>query len=112
MGIKSFFSRIFGGDKPENASSNPTPQDDSTPPERIGPNGEYDQSGLAKRVAIAFDENPDTQDFEQLWVAQTGSAVVLKGEIPAQDDLDRLVNIAMGVNGATEVNTDGVTIAG
>ncbi|MDY7007672.1 MAG: BON domain-containing protein [Cyanobacteriota bacterium] len=110
MGIKSFFSRIFGGDKPENAAANPAPQDESTPPERVGPNGEYDQSGLAKRVAIAFDDDPDTQDFENLWVAQTGSTVVLKGEVPTQEDLDQLVNIASGVNGATEVNTDEVSV--
>lgn len=112
MGITSFFSRIFGGNKPEDASTDPTPQDESTPPERIGPNGEYDQSGLAKRVAIAFDEDSDIQDFDSLWVAQTGSTVVLKGEVPTQEDLDRLVAIAEGINGATEVKTNEVTITG
>ncbi|MBK4731891.1 BON domain-containing protein [Oxynema sp. CENA135] len=88
------------------------PEDPSTPPERLGLNGEYDQSGLAKRVALALDQNPDTDDFERLWVAQTGGTVVLKGEVPSQEDLDRVVNVASGVYGATGVNTDEVTITG
>lgn len=66
MGINSFFSRIFGGDKPENASTDPTPKALSTPTEHICPKGKSDQSGLAKRLPLAFDQAPDTQDFDNL----------------------------------------------
>ncbi|HEY9751290.1 MAG TPA: BON domain-containing protein [Allocoleopsis sp.] len=80
------------------------------PPERVGLNGEYDQSGLAKRVALAFDEDPQLNDIETLYVAQTGGTVVLKGKVPSQDILNRMVSVARGVNGATGVETNQVEI--
>ncbi|HEY9805848.1 MAG TPA: BON domain-containing protein, partial [Candidatus Obscuribacterales bacterium] len=79
-------------------------------PERVGLNGEYDQSGLAKRVALAFDEDPQLDDVETLYVAQTGGTVVLKGKVPSQDILNRMVSVARGVNGATGVETNQVEI--
>ncbi|OAB59530.1 phospholipid-binding protein [Phormidium willei BDU 130791] len=81
------------------------------PPERVGLDGKYDQSGLAKRVVRAFDDNPDTNDIETIWVAQLGTKVVLKGTVPAQADLDRLVGIAEGVEGASEVDTSEVEVS-
>ncbi|MCC3404324.1 MAG: BON domain-containing protein [Microcoleus sp. PH2017_10_PVI_O_A] len=80
------------------------------PPERMGLNGEYDQSGLAKRVAQAFDANPDVADIETVYVAQHGSTVVLKGTVPSQEIVSTLVTIARGVNGATGVETNQVTV--
>jgi hypothetical protein len=67
--IMGWLKRLFGLEKPENAEVNPTPQlvpqasnatfaPETIPPstatqaiplERLGLNGEYDQSGLAKR---------------------------------------------------------------
>jgi len=82
------------------------------PPERVGLFGEYDQSGLAKRVVAAFDADDELDDEERLWVAQTGGKVVLKGEVSSQDILDKMVDVAMGVDGSTEVDTDQVTIVG
>lgn len=82
----------------------------SIPPERVGLNGEYDQSGLAKRVALAFDEDSNLDDIETLYVAQTGTTVVLKGRVPNQQILDKMVSVAKGVNGATAVDTSQVTI--
>ncbi len=114
MGITNFFSRLFGGDPPEAPATDEkigqVAQEQSIPPEKVGPDGEYDQSGLAKRVALAFDQNPDTEDFENLWVAQTASTVVLKGQVPTAEDLNMLVGIASAVKGATEVNVDEVTL--
>jgi hypothetical protein len=78
--------------------------------ERMGVNGEYDQSGLAKRVALAFDEDTSVTDVETLWVAQTGGSVVLKGSVPSQEVLDRMVELASGVSGATDVSIDQVTV--
>ncbi|MGL5062890.1 MAG: BON domain-containing protein [Microcoleus sp.] len=80
------------------------------PPERMGLNGEYDQSGLAKRVAQAFDNNPDVADIETVYVAQTGSTVVLKGSVPSQEIVNKLVTIAKSVKGATGVETNQVTV--
>ncbi|MFB2938139.1 BON domain-containing protein [Aerosakkonemataceae cyanobacterium BLCC-F154] len=110
-----WFDRIFGFGKPDNAQTNPEPtgtddQGNAIPPERVGLNGEYDQSGLAKRVALAFDEDPSLDDISTLWVAQTGGTVVLKGSVPSEDILNKVVSIAGGINGATSVDTDQVTV--
>lgn len=119
-----WLKRLFGLEKPENAEVNPEPQQyapeqevadapaatQSIPPERIGLNGEYDQSGLAKRVALAFDQDNELDDVDTLWVAQTGGTVVLKGEVPSQDVLDKMVSVARNVNGADAVDTSQVTV--
>jgi osmotically-inducible protein OsmY len=76
----------------------------------VGLNGEYDQSGLAKRVALAFDEDSSLTDVDTLYVAQTGSTVVLKGKVPSQDILQKMVSVARNVQGATDVTTDQVSI--
>lgn len=111
-----FLQKMFGMEKPANAEVNPAPAeaDPSTggeiAPERLGLNGEYDQSGLAKRVALAFDEDAAVTDVDTLWVAQTGGSVVLKGSVPSQEILDRMVELASGVSGATDVSIDQVTV--
>lgn len=118
-----WLKRLFGLEKPENAQVNPEPQytpqqevasapaaTQSIPPERVGLNGEYDQSGLAKRVALAFDQDSQLDDIDTLWVAQTSGTVVLKGKVPSQDILTKMVSVARNVNGADAVDTSQVTI--
>ncbi|MBD2775127.1 BON domain-containing protein [Iningainema tapete] len=111
-----WLQRLFGLEKPADAQVNPqtVATDESTgetiAPERVGLNGEYDQSGLAKRVALAFDEDSSFDDLNSLWVAQTGSTVVLKGQVPSQEILDQLVSVAQGVSGASDVSTDQVSV--
>ncbi|KAF3888356.1 MULTISPECIES: BON domain-containing protein [Nostocales] len=118
-----WLKRLFGMEKPHNAQVNPTPQPaqqatraatpsatETVPPERVGLNGEYDQSGLAKRVALAFDQDNQLDDIDTLWVAQTGSTVVLKGKVPSQDILQKMVSVARSVNGATAVDTSQVSV--
>ena len=121
-----WLQRIFGGQKDEAAATpESAPESESAPEaseasapapdvpaERLGLNGEYDQSGLAKRVAAAFDQDSSVADIETVWVAQTGGTVVLKGEAPSQDQLNRLIEIANEQNGATAVDAEQVTIAG
>jgi osmotically-inducible protein OsmY len=92
------------------AQSQPAASPQTIPPERMGLNGEYDQSGLAKRVAQAFDANPDVADIDTVYVAQLGTTVVLKGTVPSQEIVNRLVTIAKGVKGATGVETNQVTV--
>jgi osmotically-inducible protein OsmY len=110
-----WLQRLFGMEKPADAQTNPTPVEtapggEEIPPERVGLSGEYDQSGLAKRVALAFDQDPDLTDYDRLWVAQTGGTVVLKGEVPSQDVLNKMVSTARSVNGATNVDTSQVQV--
>ena len=114
-----WLKRLFGMEKPSAAPSYAPQQQapsaqaptESVPPERIGLSGEYDQSGLAKRVALEFDEEPDLEDIDTIYVAQTGSVVVLKGKAPSQQLLNKMVSVAQRVNGATEVNSEQVEIA-
>jgi hypothetical protein len=110
-----WLKRLFGMEKPAEAQVNPAPVETAPEggeiaPERVGLNGEYDQSGLAKRVALAFDQEPDLADEERLWVAQTGGTVVLKGEVSDQATLDKMVSVAQAVSGASSVATDQVTV--
>lgn len=109
-----WLSRLFPGSK--KPASKPAvrnvknDQGETVPPERVGLNGEYDQSGLAKRVAAAFDDDSQLDDIDTLWVAQTGSTVVLKGKVPNQNFLNRAVSVAKQVDGASRVDTDEVTV--
>jgi len=122
-----WLKRLFGLEKLENqetvdapayqapvaeaqAQAQPAASNQTIPPERMGLNGEYDQSGLAKRVAQAFDANPEVADIETVYVAQLGTTVVLKGTVPDQAIINKLVTIAKGVKGATGVETDQVTV--
>ena len=110
-----WLQRLFGLEKSENAQVNPVSKQDAITqeiaPERIGLNGEYDQSGLAKRVALAFDQDPDLNDVDNLWVAQTGSTVVLKGQVSNQDILNKMVSVAHTVNGSTDIDTTQVNFS-
>ena len=65
--------------------------------------------GLAKRVALALDAS-DLEDTGGIWVAQHDTTVVLKGTVSSQDELDQITEIARGVNGCSEVQTDKVTV--
>ncbi len=107
-----WLKRIFGMEKPANAVQAVKGQsnDTSIPAERVGLNGEYDDSGLAKRVVLAFDNEADLADEERLWVAQTGSTVVLKGTVSDQATLNKMISVANGVNGASNVDASQVTI--
>ena len=106
-----FLQRLFGLEKPPAAVAQATsPKGETIPPERVGLSGEYDQSGLAKRVAAAFDDDSELDDVHTLYVAQTGGTVVLKGSVPSQAILNKMVAVAKGVPGATGVTTDQVTI--
>lgn len=131
-----FLKRIFKQDKPAGASTKagrrpsvkksapkteaaPTKaavnttaaaDNDDIPACKVGLTGEFDESGLAKRVTLAFDEASGLDDVETLWVAQLSSKVVLKGKVPSQAILDKMVAVAKDVEGATAVDTSQVEI--
>lgn len=117
-----WLKRMFDMEKPEDAQVNPTPAEpagggggggataEMIPAERMGLTGEFDQSGLAKRVAFAFDNTPELADQDTVWVAQRGSVVVLKGHVQDRTIIDRLIEVARGVAGTTDVEADQVEI--
>ncbi len=105
-----FLQNAFGMNKPDGAETAPAPQSPEIPPERVGLNGEHDDSGLAKRVALALDEDSSFDDITTLYVAQTGSTVVFKGSVPSQDFLDKATEIARSVSGTQDVASDQVGV--
>ncbi|MCY7273826.1 MAG: hypothetical protein LH702_08770 [Phormidesmis sp. CAN_BIN44] len=120
-----WLQRLFGQEKPQDpqqaisgqavaqapmSAPADAPAAEEIPVERVGLNGEYDQSGLAKRVALAFDQDSEVADVDHVYVAQTGSTVVLKGKAPSQEVLNKLITIANNVNGASAVDADQVEI--
>ncbi len=90
MALKSsWLERLFGLEKPQNPPSDSethysASENDAIPREQVGLNGELDPSGLAKRVALAFDEDPDVEDIETIYLSQKGSIITLKGKVPSQ----------------------------
>jgi len=73
-----------------------------SPPERIGICGEYDYNGLAKRVAHCFRESV-TEDISQLKIRQRGCVVILTGRVASRRVLNRLIDVAITVEGAALV---------
>ena len=105
-----FLSKLFGKKEEDKAakagkvSVASAAKDNSIPPEKVGLDGQFDESGLAKRVAQALDE-ANISDDVGLWVAQTGSTVVLKYNSDAESILNKAEQVARGVDGADSVQT-------
>lgn len=105
-----FLGKLFGKKEEEKAAATPAvsvvtaAEENSIPPEKVGLDGQFDESGLAKRVAKALDD-ADISDDVGLWVAQAGSKVVLKYNEDAKSVLAQAAQVAGSVEGATEVET-------
>ena len=101
--------KLFGKKEEEKAASgnvdvSSAAAENSIPPEKVGLDGSFDESGLAKRVAKALDD-AGISDSVGLWVAQTGNTVVLKYNPDAESVLAKAEEVAQGVEGAGSVNT-------
>lgn len=103
-----FLGKLFGKKEEEKAASAgpvnvpAAATSAGIPPEKVGLDGQFDESGLAKRVAKALDD-ANISDSVGLWVAQTGSTVVLKYNPDAEGVLEQAKQVAKGVAGATAV---------
>lgn len=81
------------------------------PPEYMGVDGEYDPSGLAKRVALALEDDPIASQIDHLRLIQTGSTICFEGQIDNQQHLDHVVQVAAQVDGTEAVDASRVNIA-
>ncbi|WP_052288590.1 hypothetical protein [Leptolyngbya iicbica] len=81
------------------------------PPDCMGVEGEYDPFGLAKRVAKALDEQPQTADINTLTLRQKGNTIVYVGQVSNQQALDAVVATTQQVDGTHAVATDQVNVA-
>ncbi|WP_052055302.1 hypothetical protein [Myxosarcina sp. GI1] len=82
----------------------------SIPIERTGINGEYDPSGLAKRVARALEHDVILNGISTFYVAQNNNKIIIKGTIANKTFLDRLVTVASDVRGVGAVDVSQVEI--
>ncbi|WP_052055770.1 response regulator [Myxosarcina sp. GI1] len=82
----------------------------SIPLERVGLYGKLDLSGLAQRVVRAFEQDLELASISDVYVAQKGSTVILKGTISNLYLLNRMKDIAKNVEGVTSVDTSSVEI--
>ncbi len=83
------------------------------PKERIGIDGRYTESGLATRItqSLREDEILLALDYDNsVYVAQTGSKIVLKGTVPDKYTFERVVNIARATKGVKEVDAEQIII--
>lgn len=80
------------------------------PPEYMGLDGEYDPSGLAKRAAIALEDDPVASHLEQLRLIQFGDSVIFEGQVSSRIELDHVVDVVRQVDGTKHIETDRVTI--
>ena len=78
--------------------------------ERTGLDGEYDPSGLAKRVAKALAEDSVLSGISTIYVAQNDSNIILKGKVSNETLIDRLVTVAQNVRGVSKVDISQVEI--
>ncbi len=81
-----------------------------TLPEYMGFEGEYDANGLAKRVAAAFDQDPNIKHIETLEIAQDGGTIILTGSAPNPSILSHIEAVAAKVDGTKAVDLHQVEI--
>ncbi|GAB4536778.1 MAG: hypothetical protein Tsb0014_24880 [Pleurocapsa sp.] len=84
--------------------------DSSIPIEKIGVNGEYDPSGLAKKVVAALEQDSLLGEKPTVYVAQQGNIIVLKGRVSDRPTLDKIVSTARNVKGVFDIDTSQVTV--
>ncbi|MFM7428220.1 MAG: hypothetical protein ACKO7W_25020 [Elainella sp.] len=80
------------------------------PLEYVGVNGEYDPQGLAKRVALAFDQHPELHDLKTLCILQQGSRISLLGKVATGLLLQKVVACVRQVEGVQAVDVSQVNI--
>jgi hypothetical protein len=78
------------------------------PPERVGPTGDYDHSGLAKRVQLKLHQSFGAEAISNLRVTQRGRVVIFSGQLDTPECLSQLVKTTLRVYGTDDVETHGV----
>ncbi|GAB4134556.1 MAG: hypothetical protein Fur0046_06490 [Cyanobacteria bacterium J069] len=97
-------------------STNSSTQDDTSslfqtiPPERVGIDGQYDYNGLANRVKQELEQQFSFEELQYLTVRQRGTVIMLLGKLSSPQMLQQIRRISMGVSGATDVESNGISI--
>ena len=80
------------------------------PKERVGLYGEFSLSGIAERVAKAYEQDSELRDVSSVYIAQEDDAIVLLGSIKDPALLRRMENVAMQVDGVKKVYSSQVAV--
>jgi hypothetical protein len=70
------------------------------PPERVGLDGQYDHSGLVKRVDLALRQSLGDASVAQLEIAQRGKVVVFRGKSLDDRLVRKITCLALAIEGA------------
>lgn len=81
-----------------------------TPPEYMGFEGEYDSSGLAKRIAKKLDEDSQVEEVPSLTIVQREAMICFEGNVSSQHILKRIMAVAAHVDGVQAVDVSKVQI--
>lgn len=80
------------------------------PLEYVGVDGEYDPQGLAKRVALAFDQHSELHNLNTLCILQQGSRICLLGKVATVSLLQRVIACVKQVEGVQAVDVSQVSV--
>jgi hypothetical protein len=80
------------------------------PPECMGLQGEYDASGLAKRVAVALEQDPVASEIEGLRLIQSGDVIIFEGKVNSQIELEHIIDLARHIDGTKNVEAERVQV--
>ncbi|HEY9877088.1 MAG TPA: BON domain-containing protein [Leptolyngbyaceae cyanobacterium] len=81
-----------------------------TPPEYMGFEGEYDTTGLAKRIAKRLDEDAQIGDVPTLQIVQQEAVICFEGSVSNPAVLERITDIAAHVDGIQAVDVSKVAV--
>jgi hypothetical protein len=70
------------------------------PPERVGLDGEYDHSGLAKRVARSLRQTLGDATAARLEIAQRGKVVIFRGQFLDARLVRQITRLTLEIEGA------------
>lgn len=77
----------------------------------LGPEGQYDEQGLAKRISLELNQDPELAPLlTSLDIEQNDSQILIKGEVPSQDVLNRIVDVAEQEQGLEAIDVQQVTV--
>lgn len=80
-------------------------------PEHTGPEGQYDHQGLAKRVILGLVTDPELQPLvATLDIQQEGDSVLLAGNVPTEETLDKVIELIKNTKGAKSVDATKVVV--
>lgn len=104
MGTSNFYRRSFRQDRPTEIVSREALErmkvDDL---KYVGPTGERDEAGLAKRVALYLDRNKKIDDRDTVKIYQEGSTIIVTSQNSWDDAVFVVKQIEEEIDNSTDI---------